>query len=167
MNSYWHDSKNTEVESVLSTHPKIEQMVLIPKPHDTIHMSNPTIIPFTDEKGNGRKMTLRLDNKIVIPLFEQIRAQISVMIAVGYLLPHCRLPTVRELAVCLQIAPGTIARSYTELERDGLVIGKGRKGTFVTDEPPHSEPLEEKRFRLSESNDFISSPELLIHTHRH
>ena len=121
-----------------------------------MHMSNPTIIPFIDEKGNGRKMTLRLDNKIVIPLFEQIRAQISVMIAVGYLLPHCRLPTVRELAVCLQIAPGTIARSYTELERDGLVIGKGRRGTFVTDEPPHSEPLEERRFRLSEaSNRFV------------
>ncbi len=114
-------------------------------------MSNPSFIPFIDEKGNHRKMTLRLDDKIVIPLFEQLRAQISVMIAVGYLLPHCRLPTVRELATCLEIAPGTIARSYTELERDGLTIGRGRKGTFVADKPPHSEPLAQRQFRLSEA----------------
>ena len=114
-------------------------------------MSNPSFIPFIDEKGNHRKMTLRLDDKIVIPLFEQLRAQISVMIAVGYLLPQCRLPTVRELATCLEIAPGTIARSYTELERDGLTIGRGRKGTFVADKPPHSEPLAQRQFRLSEA----------------
>ena len=119
-------------------------------------MSNPSFIPFIDEKGNHRKMTLRLDDKIVIPLFEQLRAQISVMIAVGYLLPQCRLPTVRELATCLEIAPGTIARSYTELERDGLTIGRGRKGTFVADEPPHSEPLAQRQFRLSEAaNRFV------------
>jgi len=119
-------------------------------------MSNPTVIPFIDEKGHDRKMTLRIDIKVVVPLFEQIRAQIAVMIAVGYLLPRCRLPTVRELANYLQIAPGTIARSYTELERDGLIRGKGRKGTFVADEPPHSEPLEERRLRLSEAvNRFV------------
>tara|TARA_B100000700_G_scaffold303472_1_gene374993 strand:- start:228 stop:710 length:483 start_codon:yes stop_codon:yes gene_type:complete len=114
-------------------------------------MSNPSFIPFIDEKGNHRKMTLRLNDKIAIPIFEQLRAQISVMIAVGYLLPHCRLPTVRELAACLEIAPGTIARSYTELERDGLTIGRGRKGTFVADKPPHSEPLVQRQFRLSEA----------------
>ena len=115
-------------------------------------MSSPSFIPFIDEKGIHRKMTLRLDNKIVIPLFEQIRAQISVMIAVGYLLPNCRLPAVRELAGCLEIAPGTIARSYTELERDGLTIGRGRKGTFVADKPPHSEPLMQRQLRLSEAS---------------
>ena len=114
-------------------------------------MSNPRTVPFVDEKGTRRKMTLRLDAKIAIPIFEQIRAQISVMIAVGYLLPNCRLPTIRELADELEIAPGTVARSYTELERDGLIHGKGRRGTFVANEPPHSEALQERRLRLQEA----------------
>ena len=39
------------------------------------------------------------------------------------------------------MAPGTVARAYRELEADGTVITRGRAGTFVADEPPHSEPL--------------------------
>ena len=37
---------------------------------------------------------------------------------------------------------------YRELEADGTVITRGRAGTFVADEPPHSEPLRERRERL-------------------
>ncbi len=90
---------------------------------------------------------MRLDQASAIPLFEQVRAQLSVMVAVGYLEPASRLPTVRDLAGQLGLAPGTVARSYRELERDGVVEGRGRSGTFVVDEPPHSEPLEERRER--------------------
>ena len=36
-----------------------------------------------------------------------------------------------------------------ELERDGIVEGRGRRGTFVVDEPPHSEPLRERRERIA------------------
>ena len=56
-----------------------------------------------------------------------------------------------ELADELEIAPGTVARSYTELERDSLIHGKGRRGTFVANEPPHSEALQERRLRLQEA----------------
>ena len=70
------------------------------------------------------------------------------MVAVGRLSPADRLPTVRDLARQLGLAPGTVARSYRELERDGVVVTRGRAGTFVADEPPHSEPLRERRERL-------------------
>jgi len=33
-------------------------------------------------------------------------------------------------------------------QADGVVEGRGRRGTFVVDEPPHSEPLEERRERI-------------------
>jgi DNA-binding transcriptional regulator YhcF (GntR family) len=58
---------------------------------------------------------------------------------------------VRDLAAELDLAPGTIARTYRELERDGVVQGRGRRGTFVVDEPPDSEPLAERRRRLAEA----------------
>ncbi|HCV36478.1 MAG TPA: GntR family transcriptional regulator [Acidimicrobiaceae bacterium] len=93
-------------------------------------------------------MVLRLDAETAIPLFEQVRAQLSVMVAVGHLEPGSRLPTVRYMASQLGLAAGTIARTYRELESDGVVEGRGRRGTFVVDEPPHSEPVQERRERV-------------------
>ena len=75
------------------------------------------------------------------------------MVAVGRLEPGSRLPTVRELAAALDMAPGTVARAYRELEADGTVITRGRAGTFVADEPPHSEPLRERRERVAATAD--------------
>jgi DNA-binding transcriptional regulator YhcF (GntR family) len=100
-----------------------------------------------------RRLTIRLEGDTAIPVFEQLRAQLSVMVAVGRLLPGDRLPTVRALAEQLRLAPGTVARAYRELEHDGIVEGRGRRGTFVVDEPPHSEPLEERRERIATSAD--------------
>lgn len=118
-----------------------------------IHMStsepdrNP-VIEYTDRVGEPRRLVIRLDSRSGVPRFEQLRAQLSVMVAVGRLSPADRLPTVRDLATQLGLAPGTVARSYRELERDGVVVTRGRAGTFVADEPPHSEPLRERRERL-------------------
>jgi GntR family transcriptional regulator len=46
-----------------------------------------------------------------------------------------RLPTIQQLANDLQLAPGTVARAYKELEREGLVVSRRRKGTVVADHP--------------------------------
>lgn len=99
------------------------------------------------------RLTFRLESGTAIPVFEQLRAQLAVMVAVGRLLPGDRLPTVRALAEQLQLAPGTVARAYRELENGGIVEGRGRHGTFVVDEPPHSEPLEERQARLASAAD--------------
>jgi len=71
------------------------------------------------------------------------------MVAVGRIDAGDRLPTVRDLAGQLGLAPGTVARTYRELEHDGIVETRGRGGTFVVAEPPHSEPLRERRERLA------------------
>ena len=106
-------------------------------------------IAYLDEAGVERRMTVRLEAATAIPRFEQLRAQLSVMVAVGRLEPGQRLPTVRHLADALDLAPGTVARSYRELEHEGIVEGRGRQGTFVVDEPPHSEPLRDRRERIA------------------
>jgi GntR family transcriptional regulator len=71
-----------------------------------------------------------------VPPYEQIRGQISRMIGAGVLTPGTRLPTISQLANDLQVAPGTVARSYKELERDRLVASRRRTGTVVADQPP-------------------------------
>lgn len=111
----------------------------------------PVVVAFHDPRGRDRRMTFRLDPRAHIPPYEQLRAQLSVMVAVGHLDPGTRLPTVRDLAAALGVAPGTVARTFRELENDGIVEGRGRRGTFVVDEPPDSEPLAERRRRLAEA----------------
>lgn len=111
----------------------------------------PAIIGFHDPRGRERRMTFRLDPGSHIPPYEQLRAQLAVMVAVGHLEPGTRLPTVRDLAANLDLAPGTVARTYRELEHDGVLVGRGRRGTFVVDEPPDSEPLAERRRRVAAS----------------
>jgi DNA-binding transcriptional regulator YhcF (GntR family) len=109
---------------------------------------HPDVVPFRDADGRSRRMILRLDPRSHIPPYEQLRAQLAVMIAVGHLGPGTRVPTVRELADALKLAPGTVARAYRELDHDGLIEGRGRRGTFVVDEPPGSEPVIERQRRL-------------------
>ncbi len=65
------------------------------------------------------------------PPYEQIRAQIASLIAIGALPPATRLPTVRSLAADLGIAAGTVARAYKELEQAALITTGRRNGTVV------------------------------------
>ena len=96
-------------------------------------------------------MQIRLDPNSPIPPFEQLRGQLSLQVASGRLLPGQRLPTIRELATDLGLAKGTVARAYRELELSGIVVGRGRAGTFVSAEPPVAYSVVERRQRLAEA----------------
>ena len=72
-----------------------------------------------------------MDLDSATPPYEQIRAQVSSLIALGTLAPGSRLPTVRSLAADLGIAAGTVARAYRELEQSGLIATRRRNGTVV------------------------------------
>lgn len=76
---------------------------------------------------------ITVDLRSATPPYEQIRAQISSLVAVGELTPGTRLPTVRSLAADLGIAAGTVARAYKELEAAGVVESRRRGGTFITE----------------------------------
>ncbi|HVV23760.1 MAG TPA: GntR family transcriptional regulator [Pseudonocardiaceae bacterium] len=86
--------------------------------------------------------SLRVDLASPVPPYEQLRARIADLIALGTLRPHDRLPSVRQLAADLGLAGGTVARAYRELEQAGLVEGRGRHGTVVRQHP--GEPPDDK-----------------------
>lgn len=63
---------------------------------------------------------------------EQIRDRLTGLISTGALARGERLPSVRQLAADLQVAPGTVAKVYRALEADGLVVSRTGSGTRVS-----------------------------------
>lgn len=72
-----------------------------------------------------------LDVKSGVPFHRQIVDQIKYGIASERLLGGEQLPTVRELAVHLQINPNTVRKAYSELDILGILNTQQGTGTFV------------------------------------
>ena len=84
--------------------------------------------------GTGR-IALRIDASSPSTITEQVVVGIREAIATDRVSPGERLPTVRWLADRLGVAPGTVARAYQELEREGLIATEGSRGTRVRQSP--------------------------------
>jgi GntR family transcriptional regulator len=76
-------------------------------------------------------MDLQIDTASRIPIYRQLADQVRNGIARGRLDAGQRLPSVRELSRQLVINPNTVAKVYTELEREGLLITRPGLGVFV------------------------------------
>ena len=74
---------------------------------------------------------LTLDTASGLPIYRQIVDWVKLGVAGGRLHPGEQLPTVRQLAVDLNVNYNTVARAYLELERMGIVHTLRGKGTFV------------------------------------
>lgn len=80
--------------------------------------------------------TVTVDVLDPTPPYEQLRRQLADLIGSGVLSPGDRLPPVRQLAVDLGLAAGTVARTYRELEQAGYVRSRRGGGTRVAPSPP-------------------------------
>jgi len=80
-------------------------------------------------------LALRLDFQDPTPPYEQLRRQLATAVGSGALAVGTRLPTVRQLASDLGVAPGTVSRAYAELDAAGLVATRRGGGTTVTGAP--------------------------------
>jgi GntR family transcriptional regulator len=104
---------------------------------------------------------LILNHASSVPPYEQISLQLRTMIALGQLRPGEQLPSVRQMARDLGVAPNTVVRAYAELERDGWVETTERKGVRVTARPPEMAE-EERQSRLAAAVDqlFVTAHQL-------
>jgi GntR family transcriptional regulator len=78
---------------------------------------------------------ITLDHANPLPPYEQIRRQIVAWIAARRLPAGTPLPSVRQLAGDLDVAPNTVVRAYEELERAGWISSVPRKGFQVASVP--------------------------------
>jgi GntR family transcriptional regulator len=73
----------------------------------------------------------RIDEQSGIPVWIQVRRRLVYTIVSGQYKPGDQLPTVRELAVQLDINYNTVNKVYQDLERDGIIVTRRGRGTFV------------------------------------
>jgi len=94
---------------------------------------------------------LELDASADTPIYEQIIAGIEEAVATNRVEVGERLPTVRQLAEELVVAPGTVARAYSRLEKNGVLETEGARGTRVAARTPAAEPVAERASALEQS----------------
>ena len=67
------------------------------------------------------------------PMYLQIMEQIRARIAAGDWAAGKELPSIRALAVALNVSVITIKRAYLDLETEGVIVTRHGKGSFVAD----------------------------------
>ena len=75
---------------------------------------------------------MRIDPKSHVPVYLQIVEGIRSSIAAGVFLPGETVPSVRVLALELQVNPNTVQRAYEELERREVIESRRGVGKFVS-----------------------------------
>jgi GntR family transcriptional regulator len=89
-----------------------------------------------------------LDSGDSTPIYAQLERGVRAAIATGRLRPGDQLPTVRQLAVELQVNANTVARVYAELERSGVIETKRGVGSFIAASPAQAHPPREHERRV-------------------
>ncbi|MBD0380919.1 GntR family transcriptional regulator [Paenibacillus sedimenti] len=67
------------------------------------------------------------------PIYLQLADRINRQIVSKELKAGEKLPSVREMGIKYSVNPNTIQRTYSELEREGILETKRGQGTFVTE----------------------------------
>lgn len=78
------------------------------------------------------KLFLNVNPSNGLPVYRQLVQQIKGAIGSGKLKPGDQLPSHRELALELVIAPMTVKKAYDLLQAESLIIMGSGKGTFVS-----------------------------------
>ena len=95
-------------------------------------------------------MTIIIDNKSGVPIYDQIYSQIKAQIIGDALRQDEALPSIRSLAKDLRISVITTKRAYDELEAEGFIYTLPGKGSFVA--PKNTELLREENLRRIEEH---------------
>ncbi len=67
------------------------------------------------------------------PMYLQIMEQIRHRIAIGDWQPGQEIPSIRALAVAVRVSVITVKRAYLELEREGIIVTRQGRGSFVSE----------------------------------
>ena len=80
------------------------------------------------------------------PMYLQIMEQIRQRVVLGDWKPGEQIPSIRAMAIALQISVITVKRAYLELEREGVIVTQHGKGSIVAPDPDLGTRLYDKEF---------------------
>jgi len=83
------------------------------------------------ERYDPAVIQFHLDPRSGVATYLQIVQQVKEALRLGTIDVGDQLPTVREVVADLAINPNTVAKAYRDLEREGLVVARQGRGTFI------------------------------------
>ena len=86
-----------------------------------------------------------IDPKSHMPIFQQIATHLRKRIQDGVYRSGEALPSLRAMAVDIQVNPNTVQRAYEVLEREGVVESRRGVGMFVSRIDRRRQSRDEKR----------------------
>src|SRR3712207_3143877 len=86
-------------------------------------------------------MDLRINSKSHVPVHVQLEGQIKHLILTGNFEVGSRLPSIRAMAGFLRVNRNTVARVFSDLEREGYVESRRGSGVYVVEPPVEAEDL--------------------------
>ena len=101
-------------------------------------------------------VSFRLDPASGVPFYRQVIDQILAGIATGALSPGEQLPTVRTLAVELQVNLNTVAKAYRELEIRGVLHTQQGSGTYIAPVQVERDEVERRRQVVQLVDEFLA-----------
>lgn len=107
-------------------------------------------------------MKLELDRKSPVPFYRQIVDTILVGISSGTIAPGDKLPTIRELAVELEVNPNTVVKAYSHLQLMGVLDTQQGSGAFVRQPEGKALSKSEKQRMVDDlCRDFVGRAQIL------
>src|SRR5579885_665890 len=103
-----------------------------------------------------RSFEFHLDGHSGVPVYRQIIDQVMAGIAAGALTSGDQMPTVRQVAVDLEINPNTVARAYREMEIRGVLDTQQGTGTFVSNQKVEQDEVERERRLAQIVSEFVA-----------
>lgn len=100
----------------------------------------------------GDLLKILISNSSSVPIYEQIKNSIIEQIMNNELKEEEPLPSIRSLAFDIHISVMTVKKAYDELEKEGYIVTRQGKGSFVA--PKNMELLRETK--LQEMENYLS-----------
>lgn len=76
---------------------------------------------------------MQIDPRSHVPIYRQIAEGVRAAVAAGVYRPGEAVPSLRAMAIQIQVNPNTVQRAYDELQREGLIDARRGKGLFVAE----------------------------------
>lgn len=107
------------------------------------------------QKKELKPLEISVDSRSALPVYEQVKQGVKLLIVSGYLEPGDRLVPIRELASNLKVNPNTIVKVYYQLDVEGYIYSQPGSGYFVKEDRPWREEENQELFDMV-TDEFIS-----------